>query len=118
MFQSNIFQNLCLTYQTQTNTIYYSMKKLALISAAILTSIGIYAADSMLKPKEPTKENTQCNVCENGVFKFSGKTLIFEIDSDGSELIHTTNSYKCDHCQSLTQDKELKNGYFSMSFPK
>lgn len=84
------------------------MKKIFLITAALITSITIYMnAESPLK----------CEICNQGTLKKANQRAIFEISNNGLQPKFDAIFFKCDHCYSLTPTKEY-NGYFSIPAPK
>lgn len=84
------------------------MKKIFLITAALITSVTIY-----MNAESPTK----CEVCNQGNLKKTTQRAIFEISKNGLQPKFDAVFLKCDHCQSLVSTKDY-NGYFSIPAPK
>ena len=62
--------------------------------------------------------NAKCKLCQHGFLEESNQGVIFEFTDQGLQPVFDAKFFKCNHCQSLTQQREFKNGYFSIPMPK
>jgi len=99
------------------------MKKIALAIIIVITSIAGYIfAESTSTSKTMNSLypslNAECRACERGQLKETNQGVIFEFSEKGLEPVFDAKFLKCDHCQTLSQTREFKNGYFSIPAPK
>jgi hypothetical protein len=96
------------------------MKKIAFAIIIVITSIAgyIFAESTPKTMNSPYPSlNTSCRACERGYLKETNQGVIFEFSEKGLEPVFDAKFLKCDHCQTLSQTREFKNGYFSIPAP-
>lgn len=96
------------------------MKKLAITILICITSVAgyIFAESTKTMNKLYPSLNAECRACERGSLKETNQGVIFEFSEKGLEPVFDAKFLKCDHCQTLSQTREFKNGYFSIPVPK